>query len=273
MKTTAKTGSDRFQSDAGNYAAYLETPEGRLRVDLAFANLQEFLGPTEGSLRALDLGCGTGAMAIRLARLGFEVTLLDSSSGMLDLAQRAAQEAGVAEKVTLKRGDAARLEDLLKPELFDIVLCHNLLEYVAEPSAVLRGASRMMRDSSAILSILVRNQAGEVLKAAIQAGDLAGAECNIGADWAQESLYGGTVRLFTENGLEAMTKTASLKVAVKRGVRVVADYLPSGISRDAEYKRIFDLERKLGRLPEFAAVARYTHCMARLSNQEMEDRV
>src|SRR5215469_11807020 len=112
MKTTAKTDSNRFQSDAGKYAAYLETPEGRLRADLTFANLQEFLGPAKDSLRALDLGCGTGATAIRLAQLGFQVTLLDSSPAMLDLAQRAAQEAGVAEKITLKLGDAARLADL-----------------------------------------------------------------------------------------------------------------------------------------------------------------
>jgi hypothetical protein len=36
-----KTGSqadNRFQSDAEKYAAYLQTPEGRLRLDLAFAN-------------------------------------------------------------------------------------------------------------------------------------------------------------------------------------------------------------------------------------------
>jgi hypothetical protein len=40
---TAKPDSDRFQSGADKYAAYLETPEGRLRCGLAFANLQDFL--------------------------------------------------------------------------------------------------------------------------------------------------------------------------------------------------------------------------------------
>ena len=182
MKTTAKTDSNRFQSDAGKYAAYLETPEGRLRADLAFANLQEFLGSAKGSLRVLDLGCGTGATAVRLAQLGFQVTLLDSSAAMLELAQLAAQEAGVAEKIALKLGDVARLTDLFTTELFDVILCHNLLEYVDDPQAVLCGAARVMRDSSAILSILVRNQAGEVLKAAIQAGDLAAAENNLAAE-------------------------------------------------------------------------------------------
>ncbi len=70
MKTGVK-GESRFENDASRYAAYLETPEGRLRADLAFANLQEFLPASAGvnSLRALDLGCGTGTPAVRLARV------------------------------------------------------------------------------------------------------------------------------------------------------------------------------------------------------------
>jgi len=31
----AETDINRFQSDANKYAAYLETPEGRLRADLS----------------------------------------------------------------------------------------------------------------------------------------------------------------------------------------------------------------------------------------------
>ncbi len=265
MTITANTESNRFQSDAGKYAAYLGTPEGRLRADLSFANLQEFLELTKEPLRALDLGCGTGATTVRLAHLGFQVTALDSSPAMLDVAQGAAREAGFAERITLKLGDAARLADLFTTGSFDVILCHNLVEYVDDPTAVLCGAARVMRDSSAILSILVRNKAGEVLKAAIQAGDLAQTEKNLSSEWGQESLYGEKVRLFTADGLEAILKKASLIIAAKRGVRVLADYLPPGISRDAEYERILELERKLGRLPEFAAVARYTHCLARRS--------
>jgi hypothetical protein len=61
-----------------------------------------------------------------------------------------------------------------------------------------------------------------------------------------------------------MLKAASLTVIAKRGVRVLADYLPSRISRSVEYERILELERKLGSRPEYAAVARYTQCFARL---------
>lgn len=272
MNIKAETAGNRFQNDAEKYAVYLETPEGRLRADLTFAGLREFLSPAKDQLRALDLGCGTGATSVRLARLGLRVTLLDSSPAMLDLAQRAAQEAGVTEKIALKLGDAARLTDLFATELFDVILCHNVLEYVDDPQAVLCVATRLLRDSSAVLSILVRSQAGEVFKAAIQGGDLAETENNLTAECARESLYGGNVRLFTGDGLQAMLKAASLTTAAMRGVRVIADYLPPRISREADYERILALELKLGGRPEFAAVARYTHCLARRSHPVMEDR-
>jgi S-adenosylmethionine-dependent methyltransferase len=259
---TADHDFERFQTGAAKYAAYLETPEGQLRLDLAFANLQDFLPQATKSLCALDLGCGTGAIAVRLARLGVHVTLLDASEAMLDFAKRAAQEAGVAEGISLKHGDATQFANLFDDESFDVILCHNILEYLDDPCAVLRSAVRALRDPSSIMSVLVRNQAGEVFKVAIQDGDLTAAEHNVTAEWGHESLYGGRVRLFTAESLRAMLLESSLAVTAERGVRVVSDYLPQKVSRKDEYERILQLERKLGRRPEFAAVARYTHCLA-----------
>jgi S-adenosylmethionine-dependent methyltransferase len=259
------TGNDdleRFRTGAAKYAAYLETPEGRLRLDLAFANVQGFLPKTTRSLLALDIGCGTGAIGVRLARLGLKVTLLDESLPMLDFAKRAAQEAGVSERIELKHGDASQFANLFPDESFDVILCHNVLEYVDDPCAVLRSAARALRDPSSIISILVRNQAGEVLKAAIHDGDLAAAENNLNAEWANESLYGGRVRLFTAEEMRSMLLESSLAVTAECGVRVVSDYLPPRVSRGDEYNRILELEHKLGGRREFAAVARYTHCVA-----------
>ncbi len=265
MKMSAGGGSERFQSGANKYAAYLETPEGRLRSDLAFANLHEFLPQqAEQPLRALDLGCGTGATAVRLALLGIHVTALDCSPAMLDIAQRAAHEAGVTEKMVVKHGEAVQLASLFPARLFDVILCHNILEYVDDPGAVLRDAARVLRGSSAIISVLVRSQAGEVLKAAIRTGDLDEAENCLAAEWGEETLYGGKVRLFSKDYLQHILKAACLTLIAERGVRVVADYLPPAVSRVTEYQRIFELERRLGMRPEFAAVARYRHCVVRL---------
>jgi S-adenosylmethionine-dependent methyltransferase len=263
MKPTVKS-ENRFESDASRYASYLDTPEGRLRSDLTFANVQDFLPvPSAGNpLRVLDVGGGTGAAAFRLAQLGLHVTLLDCSSAMLELAERTLAEAGVRDKITLKHGDAAQLLDIFPTQSFDRVLCHNLLEFVDDPASVLRGAAHLLRDSSAMLSVLVRNQAGEALKAALQTGDLAAAEQALTTDWGQESLYGGKVRLFTPQSLEAVLNDASLTINARRGVRVLADYLPPQISRSAEYERIFALERKLSKRQEFFGVARYLQCFA-----------
>ena len=248
---TAKADSEHFQSGADKYAAYLETPEGRLRSDLALANLQDFLplAQTTGSLRALDIGCGTGAAALRLARLGMHITLLDSSPAMLDIAERAALEAGISGRIALKLGDAAHVANLFPAGSFDIVLCHNILEYVDDPGAVLCAAAQVMQCDStgiAVFSILVRNRAGEVFKAGINAGDLGAAERSLTAEWGHESLFGGRVRLFTPDSLETILKGAPLEVTARRGVRVISDYLPPQVSRYEEYERIFELERKLG---------------------------
>jgi S-adenosylmethionine-dependent methyltransferase len=261
----SRSDDERFQNGAQAYAAYLEMPEGRMRADLVFANLQDFLPPLQANkhLFALDVGCGTGAAAVRLAELGFHVTQLDSSQAMLDIARRKADEAGVTNRVTVVHGDVAQMMKLFVAASFDVVLCHNVLEYVDDPASVLCGAARLLRDTSAILSVVVRNQAGEVFKAAIQAGELAAAEANLTAELGYESLYGGKVRIFTSAVLRAMFNAASLALIAERGVRVVADYLPPRISRDSEYARILQLERKLGCRPEYAAVARYTHCLAR----------
>jgi S-adenosylmethionine-dependent methyltransferase len=260
-----KTQDDRFQTGASDYAAYLETPEGRLRTELAFANLQDFLSPANANnqMRALDIGCGTGAAAVLLAHLGFHVTLLDSSRAMLDIARRAAERGSITDRMKLLQGDAAQLTNLFDAASFDVIICHNMIEFVDDPAAVFSAATRLLRNRSAILSVVVRNQAGEVFKAAILSGDMAAAEASLTTEWGCESLYGGRVRLFTPTDLRAMMIAASLECTAQRGVRVLADYLPPCISRDSEYARIFELEKKLGSRPEFAAVARYTHVIAR----------
>ena len=80
------------------------------------------------------------------------------------------------------------------------------------------------------------------------------------------------MRLFTSDSLRAMLKEAALASIAERGVRVLADYLPPRVSRSADYDRIFELERKLGSRPEYAAVSRYTQWLARRVNPVREER-
>ena len=66
----------------------------------------------------LDMGCGTGRHSVELARRRFNVTGVDLSSGMLDVAKRKAADAGVA--ITFFQADAT---EWFSPEPFDAAIC------------------------------------------------------------------------------------------------------------------------------------------------------
>jgi S-adenosylmethionine-dependent methyltransferase len=257
----------RFES-AQEYVAYLQTPEGRLRLDLAWSNLQPFLpSPSaRNNLKALDIGGGTGAMALKLAGLGFHVTVLDKSQAMLAMAESAAAQAGFSHRISLIQADVVNLTAYakLEPSSFAVIICHNLLEYVDDFQAILRGMKRLINPVTGIVSILVRNRAGEVLKAGIKLGDLDQSAKNLTAETVVESLYGGEARLFNSRDLRDRLSQESLDTIAERGVRVMSDYLPASLFQDdAGYARVVALEQRLAEKTEFAAIARYTQLLAR----------
>src|SRR5947208_5058472 len=53
----------------------------------------------------VELGIGTGRIAIPLAMAGVHVIGVDSSAGMLEVCAQRAAEAGVAERLELRLGD------------------------------------------------------------------------------------------------------------------------------------------------------------------------
>jgi len=74
--------------------------------------------------KALDLGCGTGELALALARRGLDVTGVDISPVAIDLARAKAAEAGLA--VRFEVGDATNLPPAEFDAIFDSGLLHNL---------------------------------------------------------------------------------------------------------------------------------------------------
>jgi S-adenosylmethionine-dependent methyltransferase len=253
----------QFQ-DADKYSKYLRTYSGGLRSDLAWENLQGFLPDPTVQRRVLDLGGGTGAMSVPLARKEFQVVLLDSSEEMLGIARKEAEAAGVVERISFHHADADQLHELFEAESFDMVVCHNLLEYVTDPSAIVRCISYVLRKDG-IFSLLVRNRSGEVLKAAIKSSDLGLAKQSLSAQTVVDSLYGKPVRVFDRADVIQILAEANLGVVADRGVRVFSDYRDSQESDSETYRLLLELEFALGAHPEFAAIARYVQMIARRS--------
>jgi S-adenosylmethionine-dependent methyltransferase len=269
---------ERFESGAPAYAAYLQSVEGRLRLDIAWGNFLSFINETNtaqtrfdarstraSSLpRVLDLGGGTGALALRFAALGWHASIVDPSATMLSLAADAAREQGLAERVTFHHTPAERAREQFAPKTFDAAVCHNVLEYVSDPRAAVRTLAALVR-AGGMVSLVARNRAGEAMRAALKAHDLDEAERALSAGVVNESLYGGPARLFDARSLRELATEAGMNVVAERGVRVVTDYLPASLSETEEtYARLLAFERMLGARPEFAGVARYTQIIARL---------
>ena len=258
-----RSGAERFL-DAAEYASYLRTIQGRLRTDLGWINLRSFLPAPAAGLRALDVGGGTGGLALHLAEIGFEVVLLDSSEPMLDLARREADARRTHGSISFRLGDAAHLSDLFDPSSFQVVVCHNLLEYMEDPPAVLRGLAELLeQDPKSVVSLLVRNRWGEVLRAAVKEQDTAEAKAVLVGDTVQDSLYGEPVRVFDPAVARSMVEQAGLEPLAVRGVRVASDYRECPVANDDAYSRLVELELLLGAQPQLAAMARYSQILAR----------
>ena len=247
--------------DADKYASYLKTVVGRLRLDLAWENLRPLLPASASKRRALDLGGGTGSASVKLGEMGFEVVLLDSSEEMLGIARQQAKSRKVAAQMSFRRADANQLAGLFATGSFDVVVCHNLLEYVDDPCTIVRGIARVLRKDG-VASVLARNRWGEVLRAAIKSRDWELARANLLSETAMDSLFGQPVRMLEPAGIRAMLVQVGLEVVAQYGVRVFSDYLDLGDPAGEAYRQLLDLELMLGARPEFAAIARYTQVIA-----------
>ena len=66
-------------------------------------------------LQVVDLGGGVGGLAVRIAKLGHRVTVVDPSPNALASLQRWVAEAGVADQVVSLQGDSESLAELVEP--------------------------------------------------------------------------------------------------------------------------------------------------------------
>jgi ubiquinone/menaquinone biosynthesis C-methylase UbiE len=121
------------------YAQSLET--GSPVHAVAMPALLRLAGDVEG-LVLCDLACGTGVAARELARRGAEVTGIDLSLALLEIAR--STEVRLSQGIIYCQGDAQRLTDI-PDSIFDGVVCSLALMDIPDLDPCFREVTRILR--------------------------------------------------------------------------------------------------------------------------------
>lgn len=98
----------------------------------------------------LDLGTGTGRMLQLLAGQALRAVGVDASPAMLAVARANLEKAGLA-RVELRQGDIHALP--VERNAFDLVLIHQVLHYLDDPSRALREAAAALSPGGRLLVV------------------------------------------------------------------------------------------------------------------------
>jgi ubiquinone/menaquinone biosynthesis C-methylase UbiE len=124
-------------------------------------------GHIEAGQRVLDIGCGTGALALRAARRGAQVRGIDSNAEMLEIAAQRARDTGLADKLELVEMGVAEL-DREQARSYDVItsgLCFSELSD-GELAYALEQAMRILKPGGLLLvadEVRQRNLAARIL--------------------------------------------------------------------------------------------------------------
>jgi ubiquinone/menaquinone biosynthesis C-methylase UbiE len=123
---------------ADAYAGWRGTEVGRITDEIELTLILELVGELRGR-RVLDIGCGDGALAVRLARGGAIVTGIDAAPPMIAAARRKAVDAGVEVEFCIGRAEALPFD----AGSFDLVVAVTVLCFIPDATTTFSEASRV----------------------------------------------------------------------------------------------------------------------------------
>ncbi len=229
------------------------TTKGRLRLAIVQDCLERMLArlPAERPLRVLDAGCGPAHQARWLAERGHALLLCDHSKRML--AQARERLAEVEADVQFVH---APLQSLNAEEhgRFDLILLHAVLEWVAEPQAVLARARSLLAEGGR-LSLLFYNVDAVIWRNLLRGNFRKVASGEFGGH--PHSLTPTHPRDPRE--VEGWLAELNLYVRDRCGVRVIHDYLDPDVREARSFEDLLAMERMFCRREPYLWLGRYMH--------------
>jgi S-adenosylmethionine-dependent methyltransferase len=151
MPTTATD----FDNKIEKWKQEMDLPWARLKYKLGQSNLTKHLG--QNHMRVLDAGGGNGLDAIPFAQQGHQVDIVDYSQAMLADLQERAQQENIAKHITTHLADVNQIPALFPGLQFDLILCHNLLQYIDNVPHLLGDLAKLLKPDG-VISIVSINR-------------------------------------------------------------------------------------------------------------------
>jgi S-adenosylmethionine-dependent methyltransferase len=256
------TAPNTFDKALSQWITEQNQPWGRLKYQLAQANLAKHIG--DEPLQILDAGGGNGLDALALAAQGHSVDLVDYSSEMLAQAEQQANENSVSDRLRIHQADVRDVVGLFPPSHFDFVVCHNVLQYIEDVTALLTGLAVVLKPSG-LLSLISINRYSMAYHAAFLRDDLTEAFTHLDARTMQAHTFDAVLTNYSPDEICAMLQGNGWQVEADYGLRCMSDYWGDNERKadPAIFARLERLEYALTDRYPYKLLARYFQIIAR----------
>lgn len=212
-------------------------------------------------LRILDVGAGLAQIAIELAAQGHTLVINDISANMLEKAKASAAQIDENLDITWFVCPYQELPEKLgkeKHEKFDLIMCHALLEWLAEPAAVMDFFDQQLTDKGA-LSLCFYNPASFDYRNLIMGNFNLLDNTEYKADNKKSLTPNHPV---AKEEVERWLAAHHYQTVRTSGLRVFHDYAPLKRGGHNDPDAVIRMELRYSQLEPYKWLGRYLHILA-----------
>jgi ubiquinone/menaquinone biosynthesis C-methylase UbiE len=202
--------------------------------------------------KVLDFGSGNGMTANHFASDN-EVIAIEPNEKIL-------VDRFIENSYAQIKGDIKELKGF-DDETFDVILCHNVLEYVYKREEILKEFSRIIKKDGC-LSILKHNKAGRVMQMVVLLNNFEHANGLLEGDNGHAERF-GDINYYED--LEILKWANKFEIEKIYGMRVFWDLQQNQeIQKDEKWQdKMLEIELKVSELEEYKAIAFFHHVILR----------
>jgi S-adenosylmethionine-dependent methyltransferase len=238
-----------FETGLADWKADQTTTWAKFSYELVENNLKKHIPVDSPPLRILDAGGGNGLDSLALARMNHQVDIVDVSQQMLDDANVNAALAGVSGRISTHAVDILNIGKLFETAEFDMVLCHNVIQYVDELEPLINAMDKVLKPGG-VLSLIGPNQYSLPYQAAFLNGDLDQAYELLDQVDQISSIFGVNERSYRADELIDWFDQRGYNIENHYGIRCMYNYW--GTNEEKQETEIYEKLKKL----EFALTNR-----------------